>query len=41
MTDVKAEGGDNPFGLSAAEWKFYQFVRASPRVTMISVIDSH
>jgi hypothetical protein len=35
MADSKAiEGnGENPFGLSAAEWKFYQFVRASPKVT--------
>jgi hypothetical protein len=35
MADAKTEGGDNPFGLSAAEWKFYQFVRASPKVTSL------
>lgn len=33
MTDSAPDAnGENPFGLSAAEWKFYQFVRSSPKV---------
>ncbi|KAG2231280.1 RNA polymerase Rpc34 [Thamnidium elegans] len=32
MTDSTPDAnGENPFGLSAAEWKFYQFVRSSPK----------
>lgn len=30
MTEANGEG--NQFGLSTAEWKFYQFVRSSPKV---------
>jgi hypothetical protein len=32
-TDMTDSNGDaNHFGLSDAEWKFYQFVRSSPKV---------
>jgi hypothetical protein len=33
MNEASASGGENPFGLSNDEWTFYQFVRASPKVT--------
>jgi DNA-directed RNA polymerase III subunit RPC6 len=34
MTEAP-NGQEAPFGLTAAEWKFYQFVRSSPKVSFI------
>lgn len=33
MPDVP-NGEEVPFGLTAGEWKFYQFVRSSPKVQL-------
>lgn len=36
-TDMtEANGETNQFGLSTGEWKFYQFVRASPKVNQVN-----
>lgn len=38
MTEAKGE--TNQFGLSTGEWKFYQFVRASPKVNQVKALES-